>query len=81
LENRLQIAGRFQSSSPAFTAHSGYGVCVPFVARQLRSAGISAGPNFKLDLARRPANAGGMKWKANLLFLDFGKAAVWPNHY
>jgi hypothetical protein len=42
---------------------------------------ISAGPNFKLDLARRPANADGMKWKVNLLFLDFGKAAVWPNNY
>jgi hypothetical protein len=36
-------------------------------------ARISAGPNFKLDLARRPANAGGMKWKATRLLPEFAK--------
>jgi hypothetical protein len=43
-------------------------------------ARISARPNFKLDLAGRPANTDGMKWKANLLFPEFGQADVWPKY-
>jgi hypothetical protein len=47
---------------------------------QAADARIILTTDFKLDLARRSANADSMKWKANLLFPEFGQAAAWPKN-